>query len=313
MKRRRLLAALGGSLALAGCLSRGSEPGITDSPTGSTGSAGTDSPEAGDPTGTSSAGTWSDPDPFSLGEAGGANPHELTVDNSGDVARTVELRITDVERESILLDRSYTLPPGEGIGGSLRGPAEYEVRVALPGAGTEHVTTVDYFDTCNDYGTEVTIGADGSLSSETFTTAMECDPTPTETPDPGGTPSSEEFAIGETTRDANPHGLTVHNDGDESWTVELGISDADTGETLFDRSYSLDGGEEVGGVLRGPARYEVRVSLPDAGTEHVTTVAYFDTCNSYTTTVTIAADGALSSATIKTEAWCGPPLTPARF
>jgi hypothetical protein len=306
MKRRRFLAAAGVSLGVAGCLSRESEPGGTN--------PGTDTPTAGDtdetatktPGETPGSGGTPPSDGFELGETiGDVNPHEFRVSNDGDVSRTVDLRITDAETDGTLLDQSYTLPAKGNIAGLLRGPAEYDVRVAVPGTGTEHVTTIDLFDTCNDYGTNVTVGPDGSVSSQTFTTAMDCEPTPTETPDPG-TPSSEEFALGETTGDVNPHGLTVRNDGGDPQTGRLRVTDADTGETLLDRSFSLGDGESIGGDLRGPATYEVRVTVSGAGTEHRTTVEYFDTCNTYGTTVTIDADGSMTSETVRTLVACDP-------
>jgi hypothetical protein len=52
--------------------------------------------------------------------------------------------------------------------------AEYEVRVALPDVNEEHVTTVDYFDTCNEYETIVAFTPDGMLTSETLTTYLAC-------------------------------------------------------------------------------------------------------------------------------------------
>jgi len=174
MKRRRLLVALGGSLTLAGCLSRGSEPGESAQPTDDTG-APTDTPDPG-PT---ASGT------FHVGETtGDANPHGLTVHNEGDTPRSVDLRIVDTDTGETLLDQSYSIGAGEAIGGELRGPDGYEVRVEVTDAGTEHVTTVEYFDTCNDYGTTVTIAPDGSLSSETISTLLECDSvTPTDDPE----------------------------------------------------------------------------------------------------------------------------------
>ena len=155
MKRRRLLAALGGSLALAGCLSRGSGPGATETP---------------DPTATPPS------DGFALGEtADDANPHELRVTNDGDGTRTVGLRISDSGTGEPLLDRSFSLGADGEISGELRGPATYEVRVTVSETGTEHVTTVEYFDTCNDYGTHVTIDSGGAVSMNPFSTAALCD------------------------------------------------------------------------------------------------------------------------------------------
>ncbi|WP_339104764.1 hypothetical protein [Haloterrigena salinisoli] len=130
--------------------------------------------------------------------------------------------------------------------------------------------------------------------------------TDTNTRDDSDTETSDEaFGVGNTTGEANPHKLTVQNDGDRSWTIALRITDAETDETLVERSYSLGGREDINGELRGPAEYRVTVTVPDTGTEHVRKVGYFDTCNDYRTTVTISPDGTVTSDSIRTEAGCG--------
>jgi len=294
MQRRRFLAAVGASIALAGCGSQDSASG--DDP-------GTDTPSNADPTDTSAGSPAETPDPtdtdppdgFALGETSGDhNPHGLTVRNDGEDARTVDLRVTDADTDETLLDRSYSLAAGGGISGELRGPATYDVRVAIP--ETEHETTVAYFDTCNTYGTTVTIDAGGSITSEMIRTLVACDP--------GGTPP-DGFALGESSGDVNPHGLTVYNGGDTTRTVELRVTDADAGETRLDRSFALDADDEVSGVLRGPATYEVFVGVPEAGTDETVTVAHFDTCNDYGTKVTVGAGGSVSVEQFGTDAYCG--------
>jgi hypothetical protein len=305
MKRRRFLAAVGASLTLAGCGSQGSAPG--DDP-------GTSTPENTDPGGTDPGSPTetvgapaTDPDGFTLGETtSDANPHELRVTNDGDGTRTVNLRITDSGTTETLLDRSFFLGVDGEISGELRGPATYEVRVTVSGKGTEHVTTVGYFDICNEYGTTVTIDANGSMTSQMYRTDARCPIPPTETLPPE-TPSPDGFALGETTGDVNPHGLTVRNDGQDGRTVELQVADADTDETLLDQSYTLGGEEDIRGTLRGPATYDVHVAVPEAETEHATTIEYFDTCNEYGTTVTIDPDGTITSETISTLIACEEP------
>jgi hypothetical protein len=282
MRRRRFLAAAGASLVLAGCGSQDSTAG---------GDPGTDTRRM-------------DRDDFTLGEAtDDANPHELRVTNDGDGTRTVTLRITGSGTTETLLDRSFSLGVDGEISGELRGPATYEVRVTVPDAETEHLTTVDYFDTCNDYGTTVTIDASGSMTSQMFRTDAMCPSLPTETSPPETTPL-DGFALGETTGEVNPHGLTLRNDGDDSRTGRLRVADAD--ETLLNRSFSLGVDDEISGELRGPATYEVRVTVSGSGAEHTTAVEYFDTCNSYGTTVTIDVDGAISSETLRTLIACDP-------
>jgi hypothetical protein len=296
MQRRRFLATVGASFTVAGCLSRGSMPGSgsTDTPTPSGEPNETATPtEARDSTETATT------NEFALGETtGDVNPHGLTVRNEGDDSRTVELTVSDAETDETLLTRSYSLDGDEAVSGELRGPATYEVRVTFPEEGTEHATMIDYFDTCNSYGTTVSIDEDGSITSRTITTLVACDPVTD--------PLPEEFAVGEPTGEFNPHGLTVHNDGDATRTVELHVADAETGETLLDRSYSLGDDEAVSGELRALDVYEVRVSVPEADTKHVVPIDHFDTCNAYGTTVTVNDDGSLSSTMVSTEAACPP-------
>lgn len=114
---------------------------------------------------------------FSVGETtSDTNPHGLTVHNDADSSRTVIVHITDTETNETLRDRSCSLGGGKDISGELGGSAEYRVTVTVPDSGMEHDTMVDYFDTCNDYGTTVTISPDGTITSETVRTERECDP-----------------------------------------------------------------------------------------------------------------------------------------
>jgi len=175
MRRRRFLVVLGASLPLAGCLSRGSTP---DSGPPS---------ETPEPTGTPTDPGASRSDAFALGETtDDHNPHGLSVENRGDTVRAIDLRVTDAEAGETLLDRSYRLGGGEGVDGDLRGPAIYEVRVAVPDAGTERVVTIDHFDTCNSYGTTVAIAPDGTVEPpRTWSTLAACgtEPVSTDTSD----------------------------------------------------------------------------------------------------------------------------------
>jgi hypothetical protein len=186
MKRRRFLAAVGASFTVAGCLSRGSGPGT--GPTDTASPEGTDPDPTATPTGapggTATPVGTTDPggtpaDGFTLGETtGDVNPHGLTLENEGEDARTAELTVSDADTDETLLDRSYSLKAGEDVSGELRGPAAYHVRVTLPEEGTEHGTTVEYFDTCNSYGTTVIVDADGSITSRTIRTLVACNPEP---------------------------------------------------------------------------------------------------------------------------------------
>lgn len=163
MKRRTCIAALGASIPIAGCLSEskagGPDPNTTDN-------SGTEP---------SAVGTKTSDGAFSVGDPSGeVNPHELTVRNDSDRSWTIALRITDVERDETLLDRSRTLGGRESINGVLRGPAEYRVAVTVSDTGTEHVRTVGYFDTCNEYSTTVLISSGGTVTSESIRTEAAC-------------------------------------------------------------------------------------------------------------------------------------------
>jgi hypothetical protein len=115
---------------------------------------------------------------FSVGESTtDINPHELTIQNDGDSSRTISLRITNADLDEALLDRSCLLGAGKDISGELREPAEYRVAVTMSDSEREHVTSVDYFDTCNDYVTTVTLSPEGTITSETVTTEVACDST----------------------------------------------------------------------------------------------------------------------------------------
>jgi predicted small lipoprotein YifL len=152
-------------------------------------------------------------------------------------------------------------------------------------------------------------GPTPDASTPTDSDPADADPESPATTDPAGTDPPEGFALGETTGDVNPHGLSVRNDGQDTRTVDLRITDADTNETLLNRSYTLGAEEAVSGKLRGPGTYEVRVAVPVVETEHQTTVAYFDTCNEYGTTAIVDADGSITSETISTLIACQGPTT----
>ena len=162
MNRRRFLSASTAPLLIAGCLSSNSNPGEPNDSTETT--LNTTTPEPG-----------ARSDAFTLGEAtDDVNPHRLTVRNDGDTTRTVGLQITDTDTDEVLLNESYAIDGGGDVAGELHGPAEYEVQVRVPAASTEHITTVDYFDTCNDYDTTVTVAPDETLSSRMMKTDLAC-------------------------------------------------------------------------------------------------------------------------------------------
>lgn len=154
MERRRVLAVLGASLSVAGCLSEA--PMANESAP--------DTPDEADTA-------------FSIGAPNDdVNAHGLTVQNTGDTSRRVALRVSEPAIDETHLDRTYSLTDGGEIRGELRGPAVYEVSVSLAAEGNQRLVSVDYFDTCNEYETIVSITQDGTITGETLTTDLECPP-----------------------------------------------------------------------------------------------------------------------------------------
>lgn len=196
MKRRRLLGTLAGTLAFAGCTSPTSEtdgPATTDDTTQST-TDGTTSTPPGETSPDGTPETTTRPpetrvDSFSIGESvGDVNPLGVTIRNEDSGARVVSLQVTATADENELLDATYSVPPEGRVTGEIRTPADYEIRAAVPRAETETAETIEegLFDTCNGYGTSITIGPGGELSSRTFTTLVKCSTATIETAEPGG-------------------------------------------------------------------------------------------------------------------------------
>ncbi|QPV63460.1 hypothetical protein I7X12_02150 [Halosimplex litoreum] len=113
------------------------------------------------------------------------SPHTVTVVNDGNEIRTVAVSVAVPVRNETLLNRSYSLAPGERVRGELRRPAYYELAVDLPRREATHSDAIETFDHCNSYGTTVQIRSDGSLSARTGSTLAGCEnaqfPTPTPT------------------------------------------------------------------------------------------------------------------------------------
>jgi hypothetical protein len=125
-------------------------------------------------------------DSFEIGErADGVSPHDVTVVNEGNETRRVAVSVAVPVRNETLLNRTYSLSPGERLAGALRRPAYYELTVGLPGRAADHSDAIDSFDHCNSYGTTVTVHSNGSFSSRTGSTLAGCEnaqfPTPTPT------------------------------------------------------------------------------------------------------------------------------------
>jgi len=205
MRRRRFVAAIGASLTLAGCSTEGSTPetddDVTPAPVDGIGTT-TETPQTDPVPDSADRETPSSENPetpgrdeirdgvFAVGESvGEIGPLGVTIQNTGDAAQSVNLRITDTASEELLLDESYTIAPDSSVKGEIRAPSDYDIRVTVPEAGTETVETVEegLFDTCNSYGTAVTIGRDGGLDAETFTTLVACDPNVVVTDSPDAT------------------------------------------------------------------------------------------------------------------------------
>jgi len=119
------------------------------------------------------------------------------------------------------------------------------------------------------------------------------------------------FAIGEPTDEFNPCGATVRNADTAPRRIAIRVVDTVRDEVLFDRSYTLAGGEQVSGELRTYTDYQIRVGLPNqsslGGSEHVEAVSHsaFDTCNEYGTTATVWSTRSITSKFVSTTAGCG--------
>lgn len=122
--------------------------------------------------------------------------------------------------------------------------------------------------------------------------------------------STGSFEIGDRVDDVNPHPVTIGNNGSETRTFTLSVAAPVRNETLLKRSYSLSPGETVQGEFHRPAYYELTVSLSGSATRHSEVIDYFDYCNSYATTVTIQANGNISSWMGSTMAGCERPEFP---
>jgi hypothetical protein len=124
-------------------------------------------------------------DAFDIGEPSqDANPHDVTLWNDANTTRTITLNISAPVREETILQQSYTLQAGEEIHGVFREPAYYTLQGIVGDDGSEFTVTIDHFDTCNHYGTGVSINPDGEVETSMLSTAVGCPdevtfPTPT--------------------------------------------------------------------------------------------------------------------------------------
>jgi hypothetical protein len=170
MDRRHVLTTIAGVGSLSGCLSDGSDRSVDQpDPNGSSGSN-TDS-DSGSDTG---AGRCADPEPFTVGApTADINPHAVTIKNSADERLSVHLTVGSADTETPLLKRSFCLAPGAQTGGVVREPGDYTVTISV-GTGSAHETGVNYFDSCNEYGTTISITAPDSVTSKTMKTHVAC-------------------------------------------------------------------------------------------------------------------------------------------
>ena len=187
MNRRRFVAAVGASLALAGCATEGSVPetdddDVTPATPPSIDETTTEQPRTDPPPGSGDRETPADgpretrDGAFAVGErVGEFNPMGLAIDNDGPDERTVRLEITDTQAEAVLVERTFDV--SSELRGELRSPTDYEIRVAVPAEGIETVETIDegVFDTCNSYGTTISISRGGEFERETMSTLVACD------------------------------------------------------------------------------------------------------------------------------------------
>lgn len=211
MRRRSLLAAVGGALAagVAGCVADGSDspgggPGGDDTTTDGTTTRDdttTDDPTTtpGDPTPDPGGSTnWGPdtPSPFETAAVGSREgvafpenhlPHVVRVWNAASEPRSIGLALTDDAGQSAF-DGEFEFPADGWVRLTLNEPAAYDLAVTVAGgSGGSVAVELGTFD-CNDSVTNVAVDAEGAVDSTTVSTQVGC---------PGPAIAGESFSVGE--------------------------------------------------------------------------------------------------------------------
>lgn len=123
---------------------------------------------------------------FEIGERmENVNPHSIVIVNKGEETQIIELSISAPVRNETLLEYTYSLSPGKKVRGKLWDPAYYNIRIHLPEVGKFHKKSINIFDYCNSYGTNIRIQSKENITSTTTSTTAGCNspefPTPNTT------------------------------------------------------------------------------------------------------------------------------------
>lgn len=239
-----------------------------------------------------------------LSEDGRRRPHEVMLTNPTQDSWTTHLSICRPDG-SVALDETYTLEPEETVAVSLTTPLRYSATTRIP--ETDASKTVDialeWFD-CNFSSTSFGIRSNGQLTAATQSTLMAC-------------PSLETARVAATEQrslslgdgsltdksDRKPHGVTLHNPTDQTWTARLEI--ANENDVLLDGLYTLEPSSTVAVTLTDSGHYHGTASIPTTGTSETFTIepSRFD-CNPSSTSITIQPDSDLKTTLISTKMAC---------
>lgn len=307
MKRRAFLGTVTlGITTIAGCLSR-ADP--DEQPSGESGQTPTDQPAPSEqtsdhervPTGETTDATLGE---GTLSDDGARRPHGIVLENPTDETRIGALVVRRPD-DSVALEETYELEAGATVAVSLTDPLRYSADVTIPETGASDTVDVElaWFD-CNSSSTNFTVQSDGQVEHATVSTKMACTNVDTEHVSAGEETS---LSVGDGSLseggERKPHGVTVTNPTDDTWTGRLLI----VGEKrpLLDGIYTLEPEASASVTLTEAGRYQGTASIPATGGSASFEVEpdQFD-CNNSSTNVTIGADGTIDATTVSTLMAC---------
>jgi len=177
MKRRTVLALIGGTGGIGGCISIGQ----SDSPPASASQEPPATPRSTPPVNTGGieifdpATTYKEID---VGNRIGVNddfePHNLRIWNAVSGHREVNLRILDRLASATDHQAGYTIPADDALVVTLLDPARYYVQIWGPDIDTETLQVPCSLFDCNASETRIKISADGTVKSSVISTLVGC-------------------------------------------------------------------------------------------------------------------------------------------
>lgn len=107
--------------------------------------------------------------------SGSDRSHALEIWNAASEPRTLEVRVTDRREESTAVDEAFEVSADGSVSISFVEPSSYLVDVGVAAIGTGASLTVGSgaID-CNASSTYVRVGPDGTFTSSSFSTMVEC-------------------------------------------------------------------------------------------------------------------------------------------